>query len=122
MGAGQHAADGHETTFAANVLASHLLTHLLSAELQARLLWLGSRPVRTLSAWPRHRASTDRWQAGHHLSRHLVARGTYRASGMGEPPIGCNVVFCGVKIFRIADGTIVERWRPERSPRSRARS
>ena len=29
---------------------------------------------------------------------------------MGEPPIGCNVVFCGVKIFRIADGTIVERW------------
>ena len=33
----------------------------------------------------------------------------YRASVMGEPPIGRNVVFCGVKIFRIADGTIVER-------------
>ena len=56
----------------------------------------------------------------HH--EHLVARGTYRASVMGEPPIGRNVVFCGVKIFRIADGKIVERWRPERSPRSRARS
>jgi hypothetical protein len=46
----------------------------------------------------------------------------FRTSGMGEPPIGCNVVLCGVRIFRIADGTIVERWRPERSPRSRARS
>jgi len=56
----------------------------------------------------------------HH--EHLIARGTYRASVMGEPPIGRNVVFCGVKIFRIADGTIVERWRPERSPRSRAGS
>ena len=33
-----------------------------------------------------------------------------------------NVVFCGVNIFRIADGTIVERSRPERSSRSRARS
>jgi predicted ester cyclase len=31
---------------------------------------------------------------------------------MGEPPIGRNVVFCGAKIFRIADGKIVERWRP----------
>ena len=68
----------------------------------------GSGPVRTLSAWPRHRASAGRSQAGHPSSRHLVARGTYRASGTGEPPIGCNVVFCGVKIFRIADGTIVE--------------
>jgi predicted ester cyclase len=29
---------------------------------------------------------------------------------MGEPPIGRNAVFCGVKIFRIADGNIVERW------------
>ena len=36
----------------------------------------------------------------HH--EHLVARGSYRASVMGEPPIGHNVVFCGVKIFRIA--------------------
>ena len=35
-------AEGHETTFAVNVLAPHLLTHLLSAELQGRLLWLGS--------------------------------------------------------------------------------
>ena len=34
-------------------------------------------------------------------------------SVMGEPPIGRHVVFCGVKIFRIADGTVVERWRPE---------
>lgn len=35
-------ADGYETTFAVNVLAPHLLTHLLSAELHGRLLWLGS--------------------------------------------------------------------------------
>jgi len=53
---------------------------------------------------------------------HLVARGTYRASVVGEPPIGRNVVFCGIKIFRIAHGKIVERRRTERSPRSRARS
>jgi NAD(P)-dependent dehydrogenase (short-subunit alcohol dehydrogenase family) len=35
-------ADGLETTFAVNVLAPHLLTHLLAANLQGRLLWLGS--------------------------------------------------------------------------------
>jgi hypothetical protein len=35
-------ADGHETTCAVNVLAPHLLTHVLSAEPQGRLLWLGS--------------------------------------------------------------------------------
>ena len=35
-------ADGLETTFAVNVLAPHLLTSLLAAELQGRLLWLGS--------------------------------------------------------------------------------
>ena len=45
-------------------------------------------------------------QATLHHER-LVARGTYRASMMGEPPIGRNVVFCGVKISRIADGAIV---------------
>jgi hypothetical protein len=31
---------------------------------------------------------------------------------MGEPPTECNVALCGVNIFRIADGKIVERWRP----------
>ena len=56
----------------------------------------------------------------HH--EHLVARGTYRASVMGEPPIGRNVVFCGIKIFRIADDNVVSAGRPERSSRSRARS
>jgi NAD(P)-dependent dehydrogenase (short-subunit alcohol dehydrogenase family) len=35
-------ADGLETTFAVNVLAPHLLTSLLAAELKGRLLWLGS--------------------------------------------------------------------------------
>ena len=38
-------ADGLETTFAVNVLAPHLLTHLLAGDLDARggrLLWLGS--------------------------------------------------------------------------------
>ena len=35
-------ADGYGTTFAVNVLAPHLLTHRLSAELQGRLLWLRS--------------------------------------------------------------------------------
>jgi len=38
-------ADGLETTFAVNVLAPHLLTHLLAGDLEStsgRLLWLGS--------------------------------------------------------------------------------
>jgi NAD(P)-dependent dehydrogenase (short-subunit alcohol dehydrogenase family) len=34
--------DELETTFAVNVLAAHLLTHLLAADLGGRLLWLGS--------------------------------------------------------------------------------
>ena len=34
--------DGHETTFAVNVLAPHLLTALLADHLTDRLLWLGS--------------------------------------------------------------------------------
>ena len=51
---------------------------------------------------------------------HLVARGAYRGSVMGEPPIGRDVVF--LRVNRIADDNIVERWRPERSSRSRARS
>ena len=34
--------DGLETTFAVNVLAPHLLTSLLAADLHGRLLWLGS--------------------------------------------------------------------------------
>jgi NAD(P)-dependent dehydrogenase (short-subunit alcohol dehydrogenase family) len=33
---------GLETTFAVNVLAPHLLTHLLAPDLRGRLLWLGS--------------------------------------------------------------------------------
>jgi hypothetical protein len=42
-----------------------------------------------------------------------VARGTYyRASVMGEPPHWTQRGFCGVKIFRITDGKILERWRP----------
>jgi NAD(P)-dependent dehydrogenase (short-subunit alcohol dehydrogenase family) len=55
-------ADGHETTFAVNVLAPHLLTHLLSAELQGRLLWLGSglagsaRP-QPAALWPGDRSA-----------------------------------------------------------------
>jgi NAD(P)-dependent dehydrogenase (short-subunit alcohol dehydrogenase family) len=54
--------DGHETTFAVNVLAPHLLTQLLSAELQGRLLWLGSglSGVRTPAArgpWPGDRSA-----------------------------------------------------------------
>jgi NAD(P)-dependent dehydrogenase (short-subunit alcohol dehydrogenase family) len=35
-------ADGHETTFAVTSWRCALPTHLLSAELQGRLLWLGS--------------------------------------------------------------------------------
>ncbi len=39
--------DGLESTFAVNVLAPHLLTHLLAAELRDRLLWLGSGMARS---------------------------------------------------------------------------
>jgi NAD(P)-dependent dehydrogenase (short-subunit alcohol dehydrogenase family) len=40
-------ADGLETTFAVNVLAPHLLTHLLAEDLRGRLLWLGSGTARS---------------------------------------------------------------------------
>jgi NAD(P)-dependent dehydrogenase (short-subunit alcohol dehydrogenase family) len=40
-------ADGLETTFAVNVLAPHLLTHLLRTDLSGRLLWLGSGMARS---------------------------------------------------------------------------
>jgi hypothetical protein len=40
----------------------------------------------------------------HH--EHLVARGTYHASVMGEPTNGRNVVSAGSTSFRIADDTI----------------
>ena len=40
----------------------------------------------------------------------FVARGTHRAAVMGEIPTGREVVLCGINIFRIADGRIVERW------------
>jgi NAD(P)-dependent dehydrogenase (short-subunit alcohol dehydrogenase family) len=34
--------DGFETTFAVNVLAPHLLTHLLGSQVRSRVVWLGS--------------------------------------------------------------------------------
>ena len=43
-------ADGHETTFAVNVLAPHLLTHLLAGDLEGsggRVVWLGSGMARS---------------------------------------------------------------------------
>lgn len=43
-------ADGRETTFAVNVLAPHLLTHLLAGDLEAaggRVVWLGSGMARS---------------------------------------------------------------------------
>lgn len=43
-------ADGHETTFAVNVLAPHLLTHLLAPDLEdagGRVVWLGSGMARS---------------------------------------------------------------------------
>jgi len=44
------------------------------------------------------------------VAEHFVAHGTHRASVMGEPPTGQDVVLRGVNIFRIANGKIVERW------------
>jgi steroid delta-isomerase-like uncharacterized protein len=44
------------------------------------------------------------------VAEHFVAHGTHRASVMGEPPTGRDVVLRGVNIFRITDRKIVERW------------
>ena len=68
------------------------------------------------------RQSIDDHYAEDDLVTSTLWLGTHGASVIGEPPIGRNVVFCGVNIFRIPDGKILERWRPERPPRSRARS
>lgn len=38
----RRSADGHETTFAVNVLAPHVLTALLAEQITGRVLWLGS--------------------------------------------------------------------------------
>jgi predicted ester cyclase len=40
----------------------------------------------------------------------FVARGTHRATVMGETPTGHEIVLRGINIFRIADGKILERW------------
>jgi len=40
----------------------------------------------------------------------FTARGTHRATLMGETPTGREVVLLGINIFRIADGKITERW------------
>jgi NAD(P)-dependent dehydrogenase (short-subunit alcohol dehydrogenase family) len=57
-------ADGNETTFAVNVLAPHLLTHLLAAELQGRLLWLGSGLAGSARPQPAALGPGDRSAAG----------------------------------------------------------
>jgi predicted ester cyclase len=41
---------------------------------------------------------------------HFVARGTHRGPVMGETPTGREVLLRGINIFRVADGSIVERW------------
>jgi predicted ester cyclase len=106
-------------------IAEELITALFTnGDLTAVDLYLDpdlvdhDRPLPDSPYWPEGMRQPGRVSA----TPYLVPAGTYRASVMGEPPIGRNVVFCGVKIFRIADGTIVERWRPERSSRCRARS
>ena len=57
-------ADGYEMTFAVNVLAPHLLTHLLSTELRGRLLWLGSGVAGSERPQPATLGrDTDPWRA-----------------------------------------------------------
>jgi hypothetical protein len=61
-----------------------------------RLLVAPPPGLRTRSAQRRRRCcSRDVRRPPFIHHEHLVARGTYRASVMGEPPIGSNVVFCG---------------------------
>jgi predicted ester cyclase len=44
------------------------------------------------------------------VAENFIAHGTHRAPLMGEAPTGREVVLRGVNIFRVADGSIVERW------------
>jgi steroid delta-isomerase-like uncharacterized protein len=39
-----------------------------------------------------------------------TGRGTHDGDLMGIPPTGKSVVFTGIRIFRLADGKIVEGW------------
>ncbi len=57
-------AQGHELTFAVNVLAPHLLTALLAGRVRQRLVFLGSGMVGSGRVDPRRLgAAEDRWQA-----------------------------------------------------------
>ena len=47
---------------------------------------------------------------GDRVVARLTARGTHRAAFRGIPPTGREVVWTGIRIFRIADGKIVEHW------------
>jgi predicted ester cyclase len=98
-------------------IAEELITALFTnGDLTAVDLYLDpdlvdhDRPLPDSPYWPEGMRQPGRVSA----TPYLVPAGIYRASVMGEPANGHNVVFCGVKIFRIADGKIVERWRPER--------
>ena len=86
-------------------IAEELITALLTnGDLTTVDLYLDpdlvdhDRPLPDLPYWPEGMRQTGR------VFRHALPgpRGTHRASVMGEPPTGCNVVFCGVNIFRIA--------------------
>jgi predicted ester cyclase len=39
-----------------------------------------------------------------------TGRGTHDGNLMGIPPTGTSVEFTGIRIFRVADGQIVEGW------------
>jgi len=47
---------------------------------------------------------------GDTVAARLTARGTHLAAFRGIPPTGRTVQWTGIRIFRIADGKIVEHW------------
>ena len=91
-------ADGYGTTFAVNVLAPHLRTHRLSAELQGRLLWLSSGLAGSARSRP---AARGPWPGGR------SAAGVRREQGVRcwpGPGPGLGVVDCRTTSRRPSTG------------------
>ena len=63
------------------------------------------------AAFPDLQAAVEEQVAeGDRVAVRLTARGTHTGPLMGLPPTGKEVSFAGMKLFRIAEGKIVESW------------
>ncbi len=64
-----------------------------------------------LAAFPDlHVTPEDVIAEGDSVVARLTSRGTHQGEFQGIPPTGKQITLTGIEVFRIADGTIAERW------------